>query len=217
MIRNTLFVIGLTAVCCASSIAAEKVIKAKGSVNLTAGAGMTNETGDTPVALSIKSDGTSIRFTTTLRDAPVDHAMSLVSISMDTDNNPATGKKGLGSDPGGFEYVFDMELCLQYEDQSTTCAGKSLTKQPSKGFGAANLDKYKDEIGNSDTVVSSIGFPGEKKAQRYPVDGKTVTASIDYADIGAKSGQTIRLVTKKLGGWPPHGAPKFDEVLLTLK
>jgi hypothetical protein len=217
MIRNVLFAIGLAAACCTSSSAAEKVVKANGSVNLTAAGGMMDVPPLDAVGLSITSDGTSIRFTATLKDAPGADAMAPVTVSMDTDNNPATGKKGLGGGPGGFEYLLEMSLCIQYEDHSTSCAGGSLKSKPAKRYGAADLKKYKDDIGNLDTVVSSLGFPGEKKAQQYPVDGKTVTVSIDYADIGAKSGQTIRLVTEKTGGRPQHGAPKFDDVLLTLK
>ena len=162
MFRNTLLAIGLMAACCASSNAANKIVKAKGSVDLTAPGGMMEGRDDSPpldaVALSITSDGTIIRVTATLKDAPGDYATAPVTLSIDSDNNPATGKKGFGKDdPGGFEYVFEMALCIRYDDDSTSCAGGSTKSKAVKRYGAADLKSdYVDWVWNQVAVNGAV-------------------------------------------------------------
>ena len=156
---------------------------------------------------------------TTLKDAPGAFATAPVTIGIDTDNNAGTGTKASNGRPGGFEYGVELTLCIGYKDGSLSCRGGSTNSAPAKRYGAAELKRFKgdNDYAETDTILSAMHFPGEHESQQFPVDGKIVTASIDYADIGVKPGQTIRLVPRKTGGSPQHGAPEFPSVMLTLK
>jgi hypothetical protein len=171
------------------------------------------------VNLSIRSDGTRITFAATLKDPPGRFATAPVSILVDADNNPATGTKGLGDGPGGFEYKAELSLCIKYSDKSEACSGGSAGGKPTERYGAMNLERFKgaSEYAGSDTVVDSMGFFGRKASVRVPVTGKVVESSIEYADLKAKPGQTIRLLAKERGGSPKDDDGSFPVVLLTLK
>jgi hypothetical protein len=202
-------------------------VKAVGSVELKDAAGdmdpITTSSGKEPpldvVNLAIRSDGSRLTLAATLAGPPGAFATAPIRLYIDTDNNPATGIKGFAGRPGGFEYKADLAMCIKYSDKSEACAGGSTKAKPTERYAAVELDKFKgaDEYSGSDTVLDAMGFPGKKAAVKVPVTGNVVSASIDYADLGVKPGQTIRLLAREAGGSPKDGDGSFPIVLLTLK
>lgn len=201
-------------------------IKANGAIELKDPAGdvgpLHSSSGDEPpldvVLFGIKSDGKKVTFTVTLNNLPGSFATAPVTVYIDTDNNPATGTKSFAGEPGGFEYRAEVSLCMKYNDQSEACSGGSTKGKVTERYGAMNLDHFKSSDSNSkETIIDNMGFPGSKASPKTPVTGKVVEASFDYADIKAKSGQTIRLWARETGGNAKTGDGSFPIVLLTLK
>lgn len=202
-------------------------IKAVGSVDLKDAAGdmgpISTSGGNEPpldvIALSIKSDGSKMTFTATMKDPLGAFATAPVTLYLDTDNNPATGIKGFAGRPGGFEYKAELALCIRYADRSEACAGGSTRSKPTDRWGAVELKRFTgdSEYGSDETVIDSMGFPGSKASAKVPVVGQTVEGSFDYADIKVKPGQTIRVLARETGGSPKDGDGAFPIVLLTLK
>jgi hypothetical protein len=61
------------------------------------------------------------------------------------------------------------------------------------------------------------GRPATKKAPRVPQSGAVVQAALDYADLGVKPGQTIRLAVKESSSDKPPDRGFFPDILLALK
>jgi hypothetical protein len=179
--------------------------------------------GDVPAMdvarVAIDSDGSRIGFDATLRQAPGEWATSVLTVYIDSDNNPATGAKLFGQEQGGFEYVAELDACADYADESTTCIGGSTQSRAIGHFGALGLARCKsDNVMDTRTVVDVMGFPGKKKATRTPIADKVVHGTLDYADLELKSGQTVRLLPRRSGGSAPAGdSDYFSPVLLTLE
>ncbi len=226
----TLLVGSLLGLSAASTLAAPppaaKDIKAAGSVEMKDAAGdmgpIHTSGGDEPpldvVLLAVKSDGKRLTFAATLNDPPGRFASDVVRVYIDADNNPATGIKELSRGPGGFEYEAKLDLCMKYSDGSEACQGGSSKAKPTERYAAIDLKRFKgdSEYGGSEDVLDAMGFPGTKKAVQVPVTGKVVEAGLDYADIGVKPGQTIRLRAQESGGNPKDDG-FFPTVVLTLK
>jgi hypothetical protein len=170
-------------------------------------------------SLSIKSDGTRLTLSATLSDAPGAVPSTPVTIYVDADNNSATGakadpQKGV---PAGAEFKAGLTLCIGYGDGSESCAGGSKDPTVKKRYAAVNLDRYKSGTpADEERVMSAIGFPG-KSAVQSPVSGKVVEASLAYADLGVKPGQTIKLYASKTGGTLSGHADFPVPIVLTLK
>lgn len=203
-------------------------VKAAGAIELKDAAGdmgpISTSSGSEPaldvVALAIRSDGTRLTFTATLNGPPGRFATAPVTVLIDTDNNPATGIKGfMPRDPSGFEYKALLALCIKYSDGAEACAGASTGGKPTQHYAAMDLNRFTgtSEFGGSEGVVDSMGFQGKKASVRVPVKGQVIEASIEYADLKVKPGQTIRLLAKESGGAPKDGNGAFPIVLLTLK
>jgi len=206
---------------------AEKPMKATGSVELKDPAGdmnpITTSEGEEPpldvVLLAIKSDGKRLTFDATLNDPPGRFASAPVTVYIDTDNNAATGVKLGFEGPTGFEYKAEVSMCIKYSDGSEACSGGSTKGKPKERYGAVTLDHFKGKSNydEKETVVDAMGFPGSKAAVQTPVTGKVVEGSIEYADLKAKSGQTLRLLAQETGGSAKDDSGYFPIVLLTLK
>jgi hypothetical protein len=172
------------------------------------------------ISLSIRSDGTRLTFATTLAAVPGITPGSPVTVYIDSDNNASTGVKAdsLRGIPGGVEYKAELTLCMTYSDRSASCAGGSATSTTAtERHGAMTLEHFKGEsTTDTETVVDRMGFPGRKPSVTVPVSGKVVEASIEYADLKTRPGQTIRLYPRKTGGGGGE-EPEFPSVLLTLK
>jgi hypothetical protein len=211
----------------AHAAAAAEPLKAKGSVQLKDAAGdmgptQTSSGAQAPldvVLLEVSSDGTRITFSATLKDPPGWAADAVVEVRIDADNDPATGTRArVPRDPAGFEYEADLRLCVTYDDESEACVGGSASGNPTSRYAAVTVSRYtgEDAYSGEDRLVDAMGFFAPKKAVRVPVKASVVSAGMDYADIGAKPGQTIRLFARETGGSAKdEGA--FPLVLLTLK
>ncbi len=184
-----------------------EVKKAVGKIELTDPAGDVNpistSDGKVPgfdvVKLAVSTDGRQIRVAATLKDPPGNFASDVVRLYIDTDNDPKTGVselmfyKGLG----GFEYFGQLSACADYDNGGTACSG-GLGGKVKLHFGAVNLDRYKGTSSSeTETVVDNMGFGGKKRSSKIPIEGNVVQATLDYADLNVKPGQTIRILARE--------------------
>jgi len=217
----------LTAALSLAAAPQEKPMKATGSIELKDAAGdmnpiTTSEGEEAPldvVLLAIKSDGKRITFAATLNDPPGRFASSAVTLYIDADNTAVTGVKLGFEGPTGFEYKAELDMCIKYSDGSEACSGGSTKGKPTERYGAVDLSRFKGKSNydEKETVVDAMGFPGSKAAVQTPMTGKVVEGSIEYADIKAKPGQTLRILAQETGGSPKEGDGSFPIILLTLK
>jgi hypothetical protein len=203
-------------------------VKAVGAIDLKDPAGdmgpITTSDKDQPpldiVGLSIKSDGTKLDFAATLAGPFGRWATEVLTAYIDTDNNPATGLKPGMTIPGGFDHKAQIELCMAYSNGSEACVGGTSDAKATvtKRYIAIDLKHFKGdaEFGNDEKVLDSMGFPGSKASRQVPAVGQIVQASIDYADLKVKPGQTIRILCREAGG-APKDSGLFPIVVLTLK
>jgi hypothetical protein len=223
--HRTLLCAGLALTLSFATASGAEVKKAVGSIELTDPAGdvkpiSTNE-GPVPgfdvVKLSISSDGKLIKIGATLKDPPGDFASDVVELYVDTDNNPKTGA-GLFSykELTGFEYKGKLSACADYVDGASACSG-GMGSKVKLHFGAINLERYKgaDESA-AETIVDDMGFSGSKASSKLPIEAKLVQASLDYADLKVKPGQTIRVLVRESCS-PRNPSSFFPEIHLTLK
>jgi len=169
------------------------------------------------VKLAIRSDGSRITVAATLHEPPGDFASDVVRLYFDTDIDGSTGAQFLFPKIGGFEYEAELASCVSYADRSEACAGGMAAKATAH-WGAIEVNRYKGKA-QSDTepVVSSMGFFGRKASPRVPVKGTVVESTIEYADLGVKPGQTVRVVARESHGMSAPDGGFFPDVLLTLK
>jgi hypothetical protein len=186
-----------------------EVKKATGKIELTDPSGdvepIHSSSKDYPgldvVGLAIASDGKQISITATLKDPPGEFASDVVAIYFDTDNKATTGMQMMFPELGGFEYKAELDACADYADKSSACVGGSSKAKASRHWAAVQLDRFKGKDENAkDTVIDNMGFPGSKASPQTPIAGKVLQGSIDYADLGVKPGQTIRIVARESGG-----------------
>jgi hypothetical protein len=81
------------------------------------------------------------------------------------------------------------------------------TAEPLKAtrrYAAVGLDRYQTKDGEQ-TFVDVIGGRSPRDMTEVPITGSVVTASVDYVDVGVKSGQTIRLYARERGEAPWNG------------
>lgn len=177
--------------------------------------------GDQPgfdvVKLAVRSDGARITVTATLKDPPGDFASDVVRLFFDTDANPATGAEFTYPKIRGFEYRGELNACVSYADRSEACAG-GMSAKATGHWAAVELERYKGKAQfDTEGVVSALAFPGKKASPRTPIAGTRVESSFDYADLGVKPGQKIRLVVQESSGMSGADEGFFPEILLTLK
>ena len=185
----------------------EKAIRARGSVELadpkgdvgpvetgTAG-NMVSEPGFDMVHLSIVSDGKRIVFAATLTEPPGARAGRAVDFHVDTDANPKTGAELGVLGIHGVEYSLELDSCVQYGQHLGFSCAVSRKAQATANWGAMAVERYKGTSSfDKDTVVDDGEFVRGKASARIPVKGAVLQGSVDYADLGVKSGQTIRIV-----------------------
>ena len=164
------------------------------------------------VHLTLTSDGKNVLVTATLNDPPGDFASSVVKLYFDTDNNPKTGVETFWSKKPGFESASDVDACIKYTNGSSSCVGGMRGKDAKvqSRFGVADVSKF----GKSETERTKVRAVFD--APETPLDGKTVKASIAYADLGLKPGSVVRILARESDGSYDETAD-FPEVLLKLK
>ena len=169
--------------------------------------------------VSVVSDGRRMVFTATLKNPPGDVASDVLDAYVDADDNPATGAKLFRSKLGGFEYVAKLHACARFGGGVSSCDGVGGDGHASDHFAALGLDRCTGEwVIPSKTIVETGDSPDRKVSAKVPIANRLVTGSLDYADMGLKSGQTIRLVLRRSGGdAPADHSDYFPPVLLVLK
>jgi hypothetical protein len=96
------------------------------------------------------------------------------------------------------------------------CNGGSTKSKPKSRFAGINLYRLKGPSeSNKERVVDSMGFPGRKPSVKTPVTGKQIQTTLEYADLGVKPGQTVRILVSE--ACSPRSKSLFPEILLTLK
>ncbi len=170
------------------------------------------------VKLAITSDGKAVTFAATLTAAPSRAAFEILEFYVDADHNPKTGI----THPDhprlvGMEFYGTLEDCLEHPTFGTTCAGTEA--KPAKHSTIVTLEKFGKEWMFKDTLLSIPAAPPVKEPRKVPVTSSTVQASLDYAAMGVKPGQTIRLVVREYCAGKVKDVSQgfFPEIVLTLK
>jgi hypothetical protein len=170
------------------------------------------------VKLVVSSDGKAITFAATLTAPPARAANEVIEFHVDTDNNPKTGVTYPGTKPiVGVEYYGALEACIEHPSFGTTCAS---TEDRQANFTAVvTLEKYGKEWMFKDRLFDIPAAGTVKEPRKTPVKGPVVEASVDYASMGVKSGQTIRLVAREFSAGKIKEVEQgfLPEILLTLK
>jgi hypothetical protein len=206
-----------------AATAPAEVQKAVGSIELTDPAGdiqpISTSSGSVPgfdvIKLSISSDGKQLKIAATLKDPPGNFASDVVLLHIDTDNNPKTGASLFYKELTGFEFKARLSACADYADGGSACSG-GMKGKVKLHWGAINLDRYTgSEESKTERVVDDMGF-GKKASSKIPIEANLVQASLDYADLGVKPGQTIRILARE--SCAPGGLSSFFPAIeLTLK
>jgi len=219
---------GLTALILAGALAppaTAEVVTAAGSVELTDATGdvapFHTPTGDFPgfdvVKLALASDGKTLSVTATLKSAPGGVASPVVELFFDTDNNAATGAALTSPKARGFEYQARIDACAEYTGGASACEGSFGKAKATKHWSAFDLERFKGaEASQIETVVAAMGIGDGKPSPHTPIVGKVVRAVIDYADLGVKPGQTMRVLAREACGIQAEDGGLFSEVVLTL-
>jgi hypothetical protein len=169
------------------------------------------------VKLSLTSDGQELHISAELNDPPGSFATSVLVLFFDVDQNPATGAQ-LNSygKPKGFEYKGEVQVCIKYENGMTACSGGASKSKPVSRFSGVNLYRYEGQSeSGKKRVLDSMGFPGRKPSLQIPITDRFVKSSIDYKDLGAKPGQTMRIVVSE--ACSVRHKSLFPEITLILK
>lgn len=211
-------------------------LKAKGAVELDDPAGdvgslqtgtadhMVTELGFDMTHLSIVSDGKTLKISATLTQPPGARGGHALDVYLDTDNDPKTGVSqimGFSSGFGGFEYVLELDSCVDYDDHLGVTCGVTRKAKPTSNYGSVRLDRWKGKgYYDKEPVLGNGVAPMPKESVRTPLAGSVLTGVVSYEDLKVKPGQTIRIAagewTKREKG--SQNAPAVcPEILLTLR
>jgi hypothetical protein len=215
---------------------AKPAIRAKGSVELDDPAGdvgpiqtgtsdhMVSEPGFDMTHLSIVSDGKTLKISATLTAPPGARGGHALDLYFDTDNDKATGVSqvmGFSSGFGGFEYVAELDSCVNYDDHLGVTCGVSRKAKPTANYGSVRLERYKGkDYYDKEPVLGNGVVPMPKESVKTPLAGSVLTGVIGYDDLKVKPGQTIRIYAgewTKLEKGSKSSPDLCPEILLTLK
>jgi hypothetical protein len=170
------------------------------------------------VKLAVSSDGKAITFAATLTAPPANAAHEVIEFHIDADNNPKTGVTHPDSRLlTGVEFYGTLDACLESVTFGTSCAGTD--ERPTGHTGIVTLEKYGRDWPFKDALIDLPAAGKVKEPQKTPIKGAVVQATVDYASMGLKSGQTIRLVAREhsAGTVNNMGQGYLPEILVTLK
>ena len=171
------------------------------------------------VKLTVSSDGTRLTFAAALAAAPAQAAYEVLEFHVDTDNNPKTGITHPDAPQilTGMEFYGTLEVCLERNLFGTACAGTD--QKPLGRWAVVTLEQYGRDWMFKDTLISLPAAGKVKEPRKAPITGAVVQATVDYASLGIKPGQTIRLVVREYCAGKIKNVPQgyFPEILLTLK
>lgn len=187
------------------------------SIDLTDPAGDVKEaTGKDITKVSLSSDGKNIKAVVLLKNdisKSIHDAMApgaVLEMYFDTDSKEATGGKSFWGDKKGFEFESEVSGCIDYEGNSSACAGGAGSKIKSL-FSVTETKKFtKTGTNDTDSIDHFWDLP------KVPLTGNKIEGSLAYATIGVHSGQTIRVVLRESDGGFDNSS-YFPDVLLVLK
>ena len=170
------------------------------------------------VKLAVSSDGKAITFAATLTAPPANAAHEVVEFYIDADNNPQTGVTHPDSPLlTGVEFYGTLEACLESASFGTLCAGTD--ERPAGFTGVVTLEKFGSDWPTKNALIDLPAAGKVKEPVKTPIKGPVVQSTVDYASMGLKSGQTIRLIAREhsAGTVENKGQGYFPEILLTVK
>jgi hypothetical protein len=170
------------------------------------------------VKLAVSSDGRAITFAATLAAPPAKAGAEVIEFHVDADNNPKTGITHPDSKLlAGVEFYGTLEACLEHPSFGTTCS--NTDPNPSGHTAIVTLEKYGRDWMFKDTLIDLPATGSVKEPKKAPIAGSVVQATVDYAAMALKPGQTIRLVVREVGAGKANnvGQGYLPEILLTLK
>jgi hypothetical protein len=170
------------------------------------------------VKLVVSSDGRAITFAATLAVAAGRAAADVIEFHVDADNNPKTGVTHPDSRLlTGVEFYGALEACLEHATFGTTCAGTD--PNPAGRTAVVTLQKYGRDWMSRDALLDLPASGTVKEPRKAPIVGPVVQATVDYAAMGLKPGQTIRLIAREVSAGTVDNAGQgyLPEILLTLK
>lgn len=170
------------------------------------------------VKLAVSSDGKALTFAATLTAAPARAAYEVLEFYVDADNNTQTGVTHPDAATlAGVEYYGTLEACLEQPTFGTTCTG---TEPKPAGFVAVvTLERFGTDWMFKDALIDMPAVGPVKEPRKTPIAGTVVQSTLDYASLGVKAGQTIRLVVREYSTGKIKNVSQgfFPEILLTLK
>jgi hypothetical protein len=171
------------------------------------------------VKLTVSSDGRALTFGATLNAAPAQAAYEVLEFHVDADNNPRTGITHPDAPTiiTGMEFYGTLEVCLERDLFGTTCAGTDA--KPMSRSAVVTLEQYGRDWMFKDTLISFPAAGKVKEPRKTPITATLVQSSVDYASMGLKPGQTIRLVVREYCAGKIKNVPQgyFPEIVLTIK
>jgi hypothetical protein len=170
------------------------------------------------VKLVVSSDGKAITFAATLKTPPANAAHEVIEFYIDSDNNPKTGVTHPDSRLlAGVEFFGTLDACLDHATFGTSCA--TTDERPAGYTAIVTLEKFGRDWPFKDTLYDLPAAGKVKEPVKTPIKGAVVQATVDYASMGVKSGQTIRLIAREHSAGTVNnvGQGYFPEILLTLK
>lgn len=171
------------------------------------------------VKLSVSSDGSVLTLAATLTAPPAKAAYEVLEFYVDADNNRKTGITHPDNAKllAGVEYYGTLEDCLEHQLFGTMCAGTD--NGPVKHSAIVTLEKFGKEWMFKDALLDFPASGTVKEPRKAPVVGPIIQATVPYAAMGLKPGQTIRLVLREVCAGKTNGVTQgyFPEVVLTLK
>jgi hypothetical protein len=148
------------------------------------------------VKLVASSDGTRLAFAATLTAPPGKAAYEVLEFYVDADNNPKTGiTYPTAPRLRGLEYYGTLDACYEHDYMGSFCTG--TTDRPKSRFAVATLEKFGREWMFKDALLDMPAAGTVKEPMKFPFTGAVVQASLGYADMGLKSGHTIRIVVRE--------------------
>ncbi len=170
------------------------------------------------VKLAVSSDAKTITLAATLTAPPANAAYEVIEFYIDADNNPKTGITHPDSRLlAGMEFYGTLEACLEHSTFGTSCAGTDT--RPAGYTAVVTLEKFGRDWMFKDTLLDLPAAGKVREPQKTPIKGPVVQATVDYAAMGLKPGQTIRLVAREVSAGKVDNAGQgyLPEILLTLK
>ena len=170
------------------------------------------------VKLTISSDGKLLTFAAALTAAPAQAAYEVLEFHVDTDNNAKTGITHPDAAAiTGMEFYGTLEVCLDRQTFGLACAGTD--PKPLARLAVVTLEQYGRDWMFKDTLISFPAAGKVKEPTKTPIVGTVVQATVDYASMGLKPGQTIRLVVREYCAGKIKNVPQgyFPEIVLTIK